>query len=63
MVEISPGDEQRGWDLYGGRRDKSWGMTDCTSMIVMQDRQIVQVLTADRHFEQAGFEVLLKAPA
>ncbi len=61
VVNVSPFEELRGWALYRSRADKFWGMTDCTSMIVMQDRQIVQVLTADRHFEQAGFDALLKA--
>ncbi|HMP04842.1 MAG TPA: PIN domain-containing protein [Lacipirellulaceae bacterium] len=60
VVVISPLEERRAWDLYRDRSDKAWGMTDCTSMIVMQDRHIAQVLTADRHFEQAGFETLLK---
>jgi predicted nucleic acid-binding protein len=63
VINVSHVDELRAWDLYGSRTDKSWGMTDCTSMVVMQNRQIVEVLTADRHFEQAGFVALLKAPA
>jgi predicted nucleic acid-binding protein len=37
-----------------------WSLTDCISFVVMQDRQITGALTADHHFEQAGFTALLK---
>jgi len=33
---------------------------DSFYFLVMQDRQITQALTGDRHFEQAGFTALLK---
>jgi hypothetical protein len=42
------------------RPDKRWGLTDCASFIVMEKRAIRQAFTADRHFEQAGFERLLR---
>lgn len=45
--------------LYTAREDKEWGMTDCISFVVMQERQIVDVLTTDHHFEQAGFRIAL----
>ncbi|MGE0887159.1 MAG: type II toxin-antitoxin system VapC family toxin [Blastocatellales bacterium] len=47
------------WDLYRRRPDKGWGLTDCTSFIVMELEQISEVFTSDRHFEQAGFTKLL----
>ncbi|MFQ5422011.1 MAG: type II toxin-antitoxin system VapC family toxin [Anaerolineae bacterium] len=46
--------------LYRERPDKEWGLVDCISFVVMQERKIRQALTADKHFQQAGFEVLLK---
>ncbi len=51
---------ERGLALYDARPDKQWSLTDCISFLVMQDRQITEALTGDRHFEQAGFEALLK---
>jgi uncharacterized protein len=51
---------ERGCDLFSRRPDKEWSLTDCTSFLVMEDRGIVDALTADHHFEQAGFNVLLK---
>lgn len=45
--------------LYAARLDKGWSGVDCLSMIVMNERTIMQVLTHDRHFEQAGFQLLL----
>jgi uncharacterized protein len=40
--------------------DKEWSLTDCISFIVMRDRGITRALTHDHHFEQAGFEALLR---
>lgn len=49
-----------GWHLYRSRPDKEWSLTDCISFEIMRRRSIPAALTADRHFEQAGFQVLLK---
>jgi len=49
-----------GHKLYRERPDKEWGITDCISFVVMTDRGLVAALTADDHFRQAGFRVLLK---
>jgi predicted nucleic acid-binding protein len=49
-----------GLDLYRRRPDKDWPLTDCTSFVVMQREGIVEALTGDHHFEQAGFVALLK---
>jgi hypothetical protein len=35
-------------------------MTDCISFVVMQERGIVEALTTDHHFQQAGFRALLR---
>jgi predicted nucleic acid-binding protein len=47
-------------DLYRKRSDKPWSLTDCTSFILMRQRHVAEALTADHHFEQAGFVALLK---
>ncbi len=60
IVQTTPEHEVRAWDLFSRRTDKAWGMTDCVSFIVAQDRQIQDVFSADHHFEQAGFKLLLK---
>lgn len=45
--------------LYGERSDKNWGLTDCVSFVLMRQEGIVEALTADIHFRQAGFRALL----
>ena len=60
VVEASHGLFERGLDLFCNRSDKSWSLTDCISFIVMQDHGVAEALTGDRHFEQAGFAILLK---
>jgi predicted nucleic acid-binding protein len=51
---------RRGSELYIARTDKSWSLTDCISFEIMRQHGITDALTADRHFEQAGFTVLVK---
>jgi uncharacterized protein len=48
------------FNLFKQREDKEWGLVDCISFIVMQDRGITDALTADTHFQQAGFRALLR---
>lgn len=48
------------FNLFKQREDKEWGLVDCISFIVMQDRGITDALTADTHFQQVGFRALLK---
>ena len=50
---------QRGKKLYRERADKEWPLTDCISFVVMQDQGLTEALTANHHFEQAGFKALL----
>ncbi len=61
--EIVPA-EQRLLDqaiaLHEERPDKDWSLTDCTSFVLMNERGLREALSADRHFEQAGFTLLLK---
>ena len=48
------------WRLYSERLDKEWSFTDCTSFIVMNSMGLTDAFTSDHHFEQAGFNILLK---
>jgi predicted nucleic acid-binding protein len=62
-VEIVPADGASFMDalnLYLRRPDKEWSFTDCVSFRLMKSRRIKDALTADHHFEQAGFRRLLK---
>ncbi len=49
-----------GVELYLRRPDKDWSLTDCISFVVMKEQGITEALTADHHFEQAGYKALLK---
>ncbi|MBW4694778.1 MAG: PIN domain-containing protein [Lyngbya sp. HA4199-MV5] len=45
--------------LYESRADKTWGLTDCLSFVVMQRHNLNEAVTTDRHFIQAGFHALM----
>jgi predicted nucleic acid-binding protein len=59
IVPLSPQFLNDGLAMYARRPDKHWSMTDCISFVVMEEMGVTEALTADRHFEQAGFTVLL----
>ncbi len=50
---------ERGLQLYEKRVDKDWPLTDCISFVVMTDEKLMDALTGDHHFTQAGFKALL----
>jgi len=62
QVEIVPLSEElfeQALELFRNRPDKEWGLVDCVSLIVMQERGLTEALTTDVHYEQAGFRALL----
>ncbi len=62
QVEIVPLSEElfeQALKLFRNRPDKQWGLIDCVSFIVMQERGLTEALTTDEHYEQAGFCALL----
>jgi hypothetical protein len=46
--------------LYAERSDKDWGLTDCSSFQIMVRKRLTAAISYDRHFEQAGFQALLR---
>jgi len=46
--------------LLRDRPDKAWSLCDAVSFVLMARRGVVEALTTDRHFEQAGFVRLLR---
>ena len=60
LVQASPLLFDAGLRWHRDRPDKEWSLTDCISFAVMSERKILRALAYDHHFEQAGFEALLR---
>jgi predicted nucleic acid-binding protein len=60
VVHISEELEGEAWSLFKRYSDKEFSFTDCTSFVVMQRRGIWEAFTNDHHFEQVGYQRLLK---
>jgi len=61
IIHIDEDLDAKSWELLKNRADKNWSLVDCSSFVVMQENKIVEALTTDHHFEQAGFVRLLKS--
>jgi predicted nucleic acid-binding protein len=60
IVPLSEELYQKGMTSFVKRVDKEWGLIDCISFVVMQEREITEALTTDAHFQQAGFHALMR---
>lgn len=60
IVYVDQTIDEAAWQLLRNRQDKDWSLVDCVSFVIMQQRKIIEALTTDHHFEQAGFIRLLK---
>lgn len=52
----------KAYELYKSHVDKTWGLVDCISFVVMREHGISDALTHDKHFIQAGFRALMREP-
>jgi len=59
LVRVDQDLFQEALDLYDRAADKSWGLVDCASFVVMRRDRILDALTTDHHFQQAGLQRLL----
>jgi uncharacterized protein len=60
IIHIDASLDAEAWQLLRQRQDKDWSLVDCSSFVVMRQRNMLEALTTDHHFEQAGFVRLLK---
>ncbi|WP_207689312.1 type II toxin-antitoxin system VapC family toxin [Desulfonema limicola] len=60
IVSLTESLYSQGFSLFCKRQNKNWGLVDCISFVVMQERKIFYALTADEHFQQAGFRAMLR---
>ena len=59
MVWVDRELHDAGLKLLQAQSDKAYSLCDAVSMALMKREGIMQALTTDRHFEQAGFDRLL----
>ncbi len=48
-------------ERFSSRPDKDYSLTDCSSMNAMDAEGVRDVLTHDHHFEQEGYNVLIRS--
>ena len=60
IVELSNEQFQDAIAFYSARPDQEWGLVDCATFLLMEEKGIREALTNDHHFTQAGFTILMQ---
>jgi len=60
IVHLNPALFYKAFEHYKTYLDKTWSLVDCISFEVMKEKGLTDALTGDKHFEQAGFNRLMK---
>ena len=60
VIRLNPELFEEALNLYKQHQDKSWGLVDCVSFVVMKQNKVTQALTFDKHFIQASFQALMR---
>jgi predicted nucleic acid-binding protein len=60
VIDASPALFAAAIEFHRRHADKSWSLTDCLSFHLMREMGMTRALAYDHHFEQAGFEALLR---
>ena len=60
IVWISEQVHREAFALLLARNDKEYSLCDAVSFVLMRQRNLLQALTTDKHFEQEGFVRLLR---
>jgi predicted nucleic acid-binding protein len=56
-IDVGRFDEAKAF--FRRHADHDYSFTDCSSFVLMRELELRHALTSDRHFNEAGFEVLL----
>jgi uncharacterized protein len=58
IVAAGPDVVDRAWEQFLNYRFDDLSLVDCVSFVVMRSRRIRRAFTFDRHFAEAGFDLL-----
>ena len=60
VIPLTSAQFEKAVDRYGSRLDQSWSLVDCSSFVLMEERDIRDALAHDVDVVQAGFNALLR---
>jgi predicted nucleic acid-binding protein len=63
LIQVDETLFHEGWRIFQQHQDKRYSLTDCISFAIMRKLGIDTALAFDKHFRQAGFDLLPDRPA
>ena len=58
ILHVDAALQREAWRLFEGHSDKDWDLVDCSSFAFMRKHGFSTAFSFDRHFAQAGFQVV-----
>ena len=58
ILHVDAAMQREAWRMFEGHSDKDWDMVDCSSFAFMRRHGLSTAFSFDRHFAQAGFQVV-----
>jgi uncharacterized protein len=55
IIPVTNSRWENAWNLFTRYDDKEFSFTDCTSFVLMQELNLKEAFTFDKHFSQIGF--------
>lgn len=62
ILRVPDRDSDHALEFMLSHEDKKWGLTDCTSFVLMRELDVSSSFTFDQNFEEAGFRMLPGRP-
>lgn len=54
LVTFTTAEEMETWRIFSQYTDKAWSYTDCSCLVLAQERNLQYAFTFDHHFKQMG---------
>ncbi len=60
VIDIDKNIDEEAMQMFWSYSDKKWGITDCTSIVLLRKKNLFYVFSADHHFSEAGLFPLIE---
>ena len=60
VIDIDRNIKEKAMQIFWSYSDKQWSIIDCTSIVLITNKKLFYVFSADHHFSEAGLSPLIE---